>query len=68
MTKQKKCVVTVAVCVICLFMQVQYISGVTRKTVYVTQNDSGASFTLKKRNNTTWIAKGYYAALNNDTG
>jgi hypothetical protein len=49
-------------------MQVEYISGVTRKTVYITQNDSGESCTLKKRNNTTWAAKGYYAALNNDTG
>jgi hypothetical protein len=65
---QKKCVVTVALCVICLFMQAQHVSGVTRKTVYITQNESGARFTLRKGNDTKWLAKGYYAALNNDTG
>lgn len=68
MIRQKKCVVTVAVCVICLFMQVQHVSGVTRKTVYIMQNESGARFTLRKGNDTKWLAKAYYAALNNDTG
>jgi hypothetical protein len=68
MLHPKRYVVTAAVCVISFFMQVQNASGVTRKTVYVTQNYSDARFTLKKRNDTSWIAKGYYAALNNDTG
>lgn len=68
MIRQKMCVVTLVVCVICLFMEVQHVSGVTRKTVYITQNESGARYTLNKGNDTKWLAKGYYAALNNDTG
>jgi hypothetical protein len=68
MMRENMCVVTVAVCVICLFMQMQHVSGVTRKTVYITQNENGATYTLNKGNDTKWLAKGYYAALNNDTG
>jgi hypothetical protein len=66
MIRQTKCVVTVAVCVICLLMQ--HVSGVTRKTVYVTQGESGVRFALHGGHDTTWLAKGYYASLNNDTG
>jgi hypothetical protein len=68
MLRQKVYMVTVAACVICLFIQVQHVSGVTRKTVYITQDESGVRYSLNKGNDTKWLAKGYYAALNNDTG
>jgi uncharacterized protein YxeA len=71
MIHQKKAVmavIAVVVCAICLFMQAEHVSGVTKKTVYITQNESGARFTLRKGNDTKWLAKGYYEALNNVTG
>jgi len=52
----------------CLFMEVQHTSGARTKTVYVTETESGGRFFLKKRNDNNWLAKGYYAPLNNNTG
>jgi hypothetical protein len=64
------CVRTIVLCVtlMCLFVQVQYASGVKTKTVYAAQTKSGERFFLKKRNDTIWLAKGHYAALSNSTG
>ena len=50
------------------FMEVQHVSAVKKKTVYVSQTESGGRFFLKKRNDTIWLAKGHYAPLNNNTG
>jgi hypothetical protein len=65
-----RCVHTIALCMtlMCLFMEVQHASGAKTKTVYVTQTGSSERFFLKKRNDTIWLAKGYYAPLNNKTG